>query len=165
MKRKSSTALVLTIYLLMTTGCPTLFCSSIVVPAFLRAIKKSKQSQAHGLFVKAEHHIQTHWNTHCQMPVALKPTSKLPTAGEQVFVSKQVITTWFNTLGVNLNGGRYFQYHTTRKVNGETQTYVIEAQADFIKGGAIHTYSQRFIGNTKTCALDIKPDTIKHEFE
>lgn len=166
MKRPSkSIMVVLTMYLLITTGCPTLFCGSIVVPAFLRAIKKSKHSQAEGLFAKAETHIQTHWKQHCQMPQALKPTSKLPVGGEKVYPSKDVVGKWFNVLGVNLNGDRYFRYHTERTAHEDTQTYVVISQADFVKGDAIHTYSQRFVGNTKTCQLEVKPATTHHEFE
>lgn len=165
-RSKRNFLLVLAIlYVFVTTCCPLSIGASIFIPAFLRAVKKSKHAEAEGTFHQAQTHIQNHWAEHCQMPLSVITTSRVPAHGDTIAPSQRVKQAWAKTLGVHFEEELYFNYQGTRIIDGDAQSYKLVAKADFIAGDAIHTYTQHFIGDTQTCTLSLEPPTLSNEFE
>ena len=93
---KKSKSLVLIVLAIVLFGglCTCGILSSLAIPAFLKAIKKSKVSEADGIMRKASQGILLKMEQTCVLPPALLPTSEAPEGGAKVMPDATASKAW-----------------------------------------------------------------------
>ena len=153
-------------------GVPCLgILSAIAIPAYLRAVRKAKSSEADGLVTMIAEGAKARWAATCQFPPELKPTGSISEiSGGSKYTPDAVDAEFTNQVGVAFDEPLYFIY-TTRldEVSDTGASYVITAKADFQVdlSHSYHTVEQRVVGlrGPDGCTAEVTPAVTLHSFE
>lgn len=155
--------------------------AAIAIPAFLRATKKSKTSEAYGVMATLTERVrmkvaEASTPGGCKLPPAAGPSSEVPVGGAKV-IPDLTSNGWeqYDVASLGLEQGAYFSYRIVAVPAGEGSelTYgdprpavVVEATADFQEGGPMHTVRQViFIDADSDCQTQVAPSYTMNEFE
>lgn len=160
-------------------GCGVLFLvalplcgilSAITIPAFLRSVNKSKESEAQGMIVRMTQNARASWMSEaCAFPESLPPTGTIAQASGGQKYLPTIPESLRSDMGVSPGDQLYFVYSTQIKSEGAQTLYTVTAQADFDGDGQVfHTMTSTVTGEKDEsggCDATISPLATTNLFQ
>lgn len=136
--------------------------AAIAVPAFLRATKKAKASEAELVVMSIATELSFKYSSGCKFPEPLPASAALPVGGEKLPPASPEVAQQWSDFGVPLDQPHYFTYSMERE---DANTYIVRARADFSAGGLVHMVERRVVGDPEACSAETTPAVTMNEFE